>query len=171
MERITEILHEGLTNTLRVHVPAPSPIIDRIARDASNNIAMALASEIGETLDEAHLQQIEHESLRTKLHNAGGHGATLDVMLTAVLERARLSLAARDAAQQLVDAASELLEAFDEGDVDVFHPDDDDPVLPNATIECPEDDTCKCRGPAALNELSRACATARRELPHVERVQ
>lgn len=71
--------------------------------------------------------------------------------------------------ERLEAAASELLECFDEGDVDAFHPDTEDPDLTRkhgspTTIECPEDDTCECRGPAAINELARARDDARKAL-------
>lgn len=109
MEQLTKILREGFATTLRVHVPAPAEHIERIARDAANNLAMVLSSEIGEHLDEAHGQRLEHESLHVKLHNAGGRGATLDIMLADVLEQARLSYAARDACRKLVDESEEII--------------------------------------------------------------
>lgn len=189
MEQITEILRDGFERTLRMHMGArlggaPAMIrltdhghamlmdpIKLIASDAANNITMVLMGDLGEHLDSAHETQLENESLRAKLMNAGGHGATLDVMLTSVLEAARISHAAKAAAQQLVDASTALLEAFDEGDVDAFHPDADaDPIdiggrsIP-VTVECPEDDTCTCAGPKAINDLARARDAARRELP------
>lgn len=64
-----------------------------------------------------------------------------------------------------VRAMSEVLDAFDEGDVDVFHPDytiEEGPPL--VTGECPEDDTCDCAGPRAINALARARDAARKLL-------
>lgn len=76
-----------------------------------------------------------------------------------------LEAALRTRLEELTKAASEVLDAFDEGDVDVFHPDtviEDGP--PIVTAECPEDDTCDCAGPRAINALARARDAARKLL-------
>lgn len=59
-------------------------------------------------------------------------------------------------------AIKAVLDAFTDGDIDVFHPDivdedkSDDRMV--VTIECPEDDTCVCPGAAAINRLGHALA-------------
>lgn len=42
------------------------------------------------------------------------------------------------------------------GDLDPFHPDTDHPTRPDATLECPGDDTCECACRAQLNALGEA---------------
>lgn len=110
LQLLTDVLREGFATTLRMHVPAPAEHIERIASDAANNIAMAIASEMDITMQSSLSNRLELESLSTKLHNAGGRGATLDIMLGEVLEEARLSYAARDAARKLVDASTKLID-------------------------------------------------------------
>lgn len=105
--------------------------------------------------------RLERESLYHRLKRAGAQGSALDVMLANVLEQGRMSTAARNAADNLVRAASALLAAFDKGDVDISHEEWADR---DGSRDCPEDDTCTCPGPNALNELARARDAARREL-------
>lgn len=166
-DQIVKLIADGVRAVLvekqsKGKLVIPSGSMDALVREMANNVAAPIVLELGEHMDAAHLQQLEQESLFTKLHNAGGRGATLDIMLTSVLEDAKLSHAARDASRKLVAAADAVVEAFDEGDIELFHPDTDDG--PGRTIACPEDDTCECKGPAAFNELARTRDIARREL-------
>jgi hypothetical protein len=103
---ITKMLRDSIGAVLREKhgkgkVMVPTGTLDAVIDELARNAAAPLIMELADAEQTALENRLELESLHTRLTQAGGTGATLDIMLTNVLENARDAFRARDELQRL----------------------------------------------------------------------